>query len=85
MKAIPSSNRFGRIAERDDTDASLLSAKWTAALPLLRNLAFRPLAPLLIQRDVGLVFWRDMELSPVAEQLAEECRRVSRRLGTNPT
>ncbi len=51
-----------------------------AALPLLRDLSFRPLAPPLIQRDIGLVFRRGMELSPVAEQLAEECRTVGRKL-----
>ncbi|MET4575904.1 LysR family transcriptional regulator [Ottowia thiooxydans] len=56
-----------------------------AALPMLRDLSFRALTAPLIRRDVGLLFRRDMELSPVAERLAQECRKVSGELASRST
>ena len=48
-----------------------------AGLPLLRDFPFRPLTGPEVPRDVGLVFRRGAETTPVAEALARRCREVA--------
>ena len=49
-----------------------------AGLPLLREFPFRKLAAPEVPRDLGLVFRRGAEATPVADALARRCREVAR-------